>query len=114
MRAFTLLLLTALGGTAGADVRGEMAAALEAQADLHPGPVTLPTHAAAQAREATTKPHPGDPHAAAGRANAQAQTPAQALIHQAQAASAAAAGLARAQAAKQRAGHPHGPPHPAP
>ncbi len=94
------------------DPRAEMAAALAAQADLHPGPLMLPTqakaplHAAAQSavRRGVT---PAD----GARAAAQAQSPqatSQALAHQAQSSAAAAAGQAQAQAAKQRVvTHPH-------
>lgn len=113
-------LLGFFGATAWADdgAHAEMAAALAAQADLHPPPISLPATAAAPrhaatasavkrgtgAREATD--------AARAEANqasqrAQAQAGSQALAHQAQAAAAAAAGQVQSQAAKERAARPH-------
>lgn len=96
------------------DPHAEMAAALATQADLHPGPVMLPTqaaaplHAAAQSAVHRSIAPSAEAHA---RAAAQAQSPqaaSQALAHQAQASAAAAAGQAQAQAAKQRVvSHPH-------
>lgn len=106
------------------DPRAEMAAALAAQADLHPTPLVLPVTAAAPRHAATasavkrgTGPRAAVDIArtaasAADAANrvsqhAQVQAGSQALAHQAQAAAAAAAGQAQSQAAKERATHPH-------
>jgi hypothetical protein len=94
------------------DPHAEMAAALAAQADLHPTPVTLPTHAAAPLHAASQSAvRRGIAPEAGARAAAQAQSPqatSQVLAHQAQASASAAAGQAQAQAAKQRVGsHPH-------
>lgn len=113
------VLLGFLGSTAWADDRAhaEMAAALAAQADLHPPPLTLPTTAAAPRHAATasavkrgTGPR-ASTNAARAEANqasqrAQGQAASQAFAHQAQAAAAAAAGQAQSQAAKDRAAHP--------
>jgi hypothetical protein len=113
-------LLGVFGATAWADdgAHAEMAAALAAQADLHPTPLALPSSAAAPRHAATasavkrgTSP-PAVSDAARTAANqssqrAQAQAASQALAHQAQAAAAAAADQAQSQAAKDRAGHPH-------
>jgi hypothetical protein len=106
------------GSTAWADDRAhaEMAAALEAQADLRPAPLVLPTTASAPGHAATAsavKRGTGSRAAAeAARAEAnqasqraQGQAASQALAHQAQAAAAAAAGQAQSQAAKDRAAH---------
>jgi len=100
-------------GTAHADdAHAEMAAALAAQADLHPTPVQLPVTAKAPqhaAAPSAVKRGIG-PQAAAATARAdeaRAQGQAQAAAHQAAAAAAAAAGQAQAQAAKDRAAHPH-------
>jgi hypothetical protein len=92
----------------------EMAAALAAQADLQPTPLSLPITAAAPrhaAAQSAVKRGIGSRAAsdAAGVAanqvsqRAQAQAASQALAHQAQAAAAAAAGQAQSQAAKERA-----------
>jgi hypothetical protein len=120
---FACLALIAWPGAAVADgnPHEEMAAALAAQADLHPTPLALPAtagaprHAAApsavnQGNGARTA---GDvARTAASAANrvsqhAQAQAASQALAHQAAAAAAAAAGEVQSQAAKERATHPH-------
>jgi hypothetical protein len=97
-----------------ADTRAEMAAALAAQADLHPSPVNLPSRAAAPQHAAAPSavkrglPSPAANDASARTAaQAQSQASSQALVHQAQAAAATAAGQAQAQAAKDRASHPH-------
>lgn len=110
--AALLVAATASAGTAHDD----MAAALLAQIDAHPTPISLPTtaqapqHAAAQS---AVKRGFG-PQAAAAQARAdaaRAQGQAMAAAHKAQAAANAAAGQAQAQAARQRAAqHPH--PHP--
>jgi hypothetical protein len=96
---------------ASGDPHAEMAAALAAQADLHPSPVSLPTRALASkhaaAENATRRKIAAPTKEASGRAAAQAQSPSQALAHTAQAAAAAAAGQAQAKAAQQRVGHPH-------
>ena len=108
-------------GTAYADdAHAEMAAALIAQADLHPVPITLPKpsaaprHAAAPSAVkrgsspyATAMPDNARAAAAQTQAQAQAQGTSEALAHQAQAAASAAAGQTQAQAAKDRASHPH-------
>lgn len=102
------------------DPQAEMAAALTAQADLHPVPLALPVVSAAP-RSAGLAPvkrsvavRPGDLARNASRAadrvsrEAAGQGASQALSHQAQAAAAAAAGQAQSQAASQRAMHrPH-------
>jgi hypothetical protein len=100
--------------SADVDAHAEMAAALAAQADLHPSPVNLPSRAAASqhaaARSAVKRglPSPAATDASARTAaQAQSQASSQALVHQAQAAAASAAGQAQAQAAKDRASHPH-------
>jgi len=97
-----------------ADAHAEMAAALAAQADLHPSPVNLPSraaapqHAAAQSAVKRGLPSPAANDASARAASqAQAQASPQALVHQAQSAAAQAAGQAQAQAAKDRASHSH-------
>jgi hypothetical protein len=120
-------LVSIAGPTAWSDVawaddpHAEMAAALAAQADVHPAPLVLPTAAAAPRHAAAASAvkrgiaprGPGDvARTAASAANqvslhAQAQAAAQAVAHQAQAAAAAAAGQAQSQAAKERATHPH-------
>jgi hypothetical protein len=131
MRMLCLALLGSLITTAWSapargddDARAEMAAALIAQADVHPTPLALPIvaaaprHAVAQSavKRGTGARAAGDvartPASAADAANrvsqrAQAQAASQALAHQAQAAAAAAAGEAQSQAAKERASHPH-------
>lgn len=118
-----IVVLTALLGwfaaspaTAWADdaAHAEMAAALMAQADLHPSALSLPAvsaapmHAAAASavkRGIPAASRPGNAArnaaSAADRAsrNAQGQGPSQALAHQAQAAAAAAAGQAQSQRA---------------
>jgi phage terminase small subunit len=113
--------LAALATGARADdastAREEMAAALEAQADLHPGPADLPVTAAAPRHAAdqsavkrgiTPRGVSEAARAAASQyAQQQAHGASQALAKQAQAAAASAAGQAEAQAAKQR-------PHPRP
>ncbi|HEY0993778.1 MAG TPA: hypothetical protein VGD80_42275 [Kofleriaceae bacterium] len=98
------------------DAHAEMAAALAAQADLHPAPLALPVvsaaplHAAASsavkrgipARSASGDAARGAANAA-DRASRNAQgTPSQALAHRAQAAAAAAAGQAQSQRAMRR------------
>ena len=115
MRRFAwIALLLAFAGTATAgEAHDEMAAALEAQVDLHPAPLHLPTTARAPqhaAPRSAVKRGIGPQAAqAAARANeARAQGQANAAAHQAQAAANAAAGRAQAEAAKQRAkAHPH-------
>jgi hypothetical protein len=107
------------GPTAWADDRAhaEMAAALAAQADLHPTLLVLPTTSSAPRHAATASAvnRGTGPRAAADAARAEAnqasqraqvQAASQALAHQAQAAAAAAAGQAQSQAAKERAAHP--------
>jgi hypothetical protein len=107
------------GATAWADdgAHAEMAAALVAQADLHPAPLTLPVTAAAPRHAAAASAvKRGTASGAAAEAarleanqasqRAQGQAASQALAHQAQAAAAAAAGQAQSQAAKDRAAHP--------
>jgi len=106
------------------DAHVEMAAALVAQAELHPTPLALPVAAAAPRHAAApsavkrgTGPRGASDVArtaasAADAANrvsqrAEAQAASQALAHQAQAAAAAAAAEAQSQAAKERASHPH-------
>ena len=118
MRRFVLIVgMLAFAATANAnDAHDEMAAALAAQADLHPAPLQLPTaaqaprHAAAQsAVKRGIGPQAAQAIAHANEARAQGQ--ANAAAHRAQAAANAAAGQAQAEAAKQRAkAHPH--PHP--
>ena len=117
MRRLALIAGLLVAGTAYADTaHDEMAAALAAQIDAHPTPISLPTtaqapqHAAAQS---AVKRGIG-PHAAAAQAHAdeaRAQGQATAAAHQAQAAANAAAGQANAQAHKERA-QAHHPPHP--
>jgi hypothetical protein len=106
--------------SAEGDPQAEMAAALAAQADLHPAPLVLPLATAAP-RRAGVMPlkrspavRPAEVAGNAARAadrvsrDAQGQGVSQALSHQAQAAAAAAAGQAQSQAASQRAKHrPH-------
>jgi hypothetical protein len=96
------------------DARVEMAAALQAQADLHPSPAALPIRSAApQHAAAPSAIKRGLNQRAASEVGARAIEQAhaigasQALVHQAQAAAAAAAGQAQGQAAKQRASRPH-------
>jgi hypothetical protein len=100
-----------------ADAHAEMAAALVAQADLQPAPLSLPSTAAAPRHAAASSAvkrgiGPRAASEVAGAAanqvsqRAQAQAATQALAHQAQAAAAAAAGQAQSQAAKERATHP--------
>ena len=106
--------------SADGDPRAEMAAALAAQADLHPVPLALPVAIAAPRtagvaplkRGAAVRPAEvaGNAAKAADRVSreAQGQGASQALSHQAQAAANAAAGQAQSQAASQRAKHrPH-------
>jgi hypothetical protein len=116
------VLLGMAGSTASAEAEddrahAEMAAALVAQADLHPTPVSLPVMAAAPRHAAAASAVQrgtgarGANEAAGAVANqaserAQAQAGSQAVAHQAQAAAAAAAGQAQSQAAKERAAHP--------
>lgn len=121
-----LLCISAVLGLIGArvayadDAHAEMAAALAAQADLHPTPISLPkTSAAPRQAAAPSAVKRGSPaHAAAmpdnaraaaaqTQSQAQAQGTSQALVHQAQAATTAAAGQTQAQAAKDRASHSH-------
>jgi hypothetical protein len=95
-----------------ATARVEMTAALEAQADVHPGPANLPVtavaprHAAAQSAVkrgvAPRGVSEGARAAASQYAQQQARGTSQALAKQAQAAASSAAGQAEAQAAKQR------------
>jgi hypothetical protein len=106
----------AISGTASADelsaARAEMATALAAQVDLYPGPVTLPTVAAAPAHAAAPSAvrRGVDPRAAAASERAaqqlQVHGAVHAIAHQAEAAAATAAGQAQTQAAKQRVEHP--------
>jgi hypothetical protein len=119
MRRLALIAALLVAGTAYADTaHDEMAAALAAQIDAHPTPVSLPTtaqapqHAAAQsAVKRGIGPQAAAAQAHAGEARAQGQ--ATAAAHQAQAAANAAAGQAQANEAKARAAsHPH--PHPTP
>lgn len=102
-------------GTARADTaHTEMAQALQAQADLHPGPARLPTtsaapqHAAGPSAVKRGLPPGGASaadHANAAQGQGQSQT---ALANQARGQAAAAAGQAQAQAAKARAAsHSH-------
>ena len=119
MRRFAwIVALLALAGTAAADdAHDEMAAALVAQADLHPAPLQLPTTAQAPQHAAPQSAvkrgiGPAAAQAAAHANEGRAQGQANAAAHQAQAAANAAAGQAQAEAAKERAkNHPH-PPHP--
>lgn len=99
-----------------ADAHAEMAAALVAQADLHPTPVSLPKAAAAPSHAATASavkrgvgPRAAtEGQRAADQVSQQAQAQAQALAHQAQGAASAAAGQAQAATAKERSvTHPH-------
>jgi len=98
-----------------ADPHADMAAALRARAEVHPAPATLPVGPPATTRTALV---PGVSHIPAwadlGRRaaddagqQAQAQGQATALAHRAQEAAAAVAGQAQANAAQQRASHPH-------
>jgi hypothetical protein len=115
--AAVLGLITA--GTAAADdAHAEMAAALAAQADLHPSPVALPTTAAAprQAAAPSAVRRGIDPRAAAmasarGAEQLQLHGAPHVLAHQVQAAAATAAGQAQAQAARQRVDRPRPVPH---
>jgi len=121
MRSFGIAFLLSLlmAGSAMADAHGEMAAALAAQADLHPGPVALPTTAAARTHAAAPSAVKRgiDPRATASASaqavaqQAQKEGTTQALAHQAQAAAAAAAGQQQAAAAKQRVDHSRPIPH---
>jgi len=124
-RIFAIAAVLGLAGagveTADADdAHAEMAAALAAQADLHPSPVALPTRAAAPLHAAAPSAvkRGVDPRAAAAAAAAnergaeQARVHAtQSLAHQTQAAAAQAAGQTQAQAAKQRVDRPRPAPH---
>jgi hypothetical protein len=122
MRTFAIAFLLSylLAGPAMADdAHGEMAAALAAQADLHPGRVALPTTAAAPRHAAAPSAvkRGVDPRSSASSSaltlahQAQREGTTQALAHQAQSAAAAAAGQQQATAAKQRVDHSRPVPH---
>ncbi len=113
MRWFVFVIAVGLSRVASADdAHTEMAAALVAQADLHPIAVSLPKTAVAPRQAATPSAvkrgivsHVTDnARAAANKVERQASNNSQALVHQAQAATSSAAGQAQAQAAKDRAG----------
>ena len=113
-----IVVVVALVRAAHADPHSEMAEALAAQADLHPGPAALPTRGwtahAPSAPHGTTganrTPTQLGARSAADQAaqQAQAQGLQSSVARQAQAAAQAAAGQAQSQAAKDRAAaHPH-------
>jgi hypothetical protein len=96
-------------GVASADPHAEMAAALTAQADLHPAAPSLPTSKAKGLQQHASA--TGAQHAAEGAARAaqnQADAQANAAAHRAQAAANAAAAQQRAEDAKaNHPAHPH-------